>query len=291
MIKEILISEKCALCPGSERAISKTIESLNSKKNVVLLKEILHNQNVIKNLQNKGVKIKENLSEINKNDFVIVRGHGEPLSTFEYFKKNKIDYIDCTCPNVKLINLLVKEKTEDNYKIILIGKYGYNGGKMHPEVEATAGWCSTQPIFIENEEEIKNIDLSFEKYYLVCQTTFDKEKVEKFIYKIKELMTQENKIFDYKNTTCNAQRVINDCSQKLAKNVDAMIVIGGKNSSNSKELLNNVSRFTKSFFIQEPEEVLEIKELKNYSKIGITAGASTLKEDVIKTKELLESIK
>jgi 4-hydroxy-3-methylbut-2-enyl diphosphate reductase len=73
--------------------------------------------------------------------------------------------------------------------------------------------------------------------------------------------------------------------------VDAMIVIGGKNSSNSKELLNNVSRFTKSFFIQEPEEVLEIKELKNYSKIGITAGASTLKEDVIKTKELLESIK
>ena len=89
MIKEILISEKCALCPGSERAISKTIESLNSKKNVVLLKEILHNQNVIKTLQNKGVKIKENLSEISKNDFVIVRGHGEPLSTFEYFKKKQ----------------------------------------------------------------------------------------------------------------------------------------------------------------------------------------------------------
>ena len=103
---------------------------------------------------------------------------------------------------------------------------------------------------------------------------------------------KNNKEFDYKNTTCSAQKNINLASEELAKNADIMIVIGGKNSSNTKELFLNVSNYTKAYKIENPDEVLDLptEELKLAKTIGITAGASTMQEDIIKTKEILNKI-
>ena len=103
-------------------------------------------------------------------------------------------------------------------------------------------------------------------------------------------MKNNNKIFDYKNTIYNAQKLINDYSTELAKKVDVMIIMGGKNSSNTKELFNNVSKIKKSFFIEKPEDVINLikkQEIKNGHKIGLSAGASTLKEDILKLKEII----
>ena len=289
---DVYVSPICGLCYGSTTAVNKTKEVLKTNKNVVLYKEILHNKNVLNELEKSGAKQKETLSELEKNDYVIIRGHGEPLSTFKYLEENNISYLDCTCPNVKNINLLVKEKSELGYKIILIGKYGFNNKAMHPEVFATIGWCKDRPILIEDESEINSIDLSYEKYYLVVQTTFSRDKSEKYINLIEHLMKKNNKHFEYRNTICNAQKNINKAAENLAKDMDVMIVIGGKHSSNSKELYNNISTIKETYFIENPEEVLDLIKIfieKKHQKIGITAGASTMKEDVLKIKELLET--
>lgn len=287
----IKISDVCGLCYGSNRAIAQTFDKIKTEKNVVLFKEILHNKTVKKHLEENGAKTKENLEDITKDDFVIIRAHGEPKSTYKYFEENNINYVDCTCPNVLAINKLVEKKQTEGFKIILIGKHGFDGKPMHPEVKGTAGWCS-EPIIIEDESEIENIDLSFSKYFLAVQTTFSKDKANLFIEKIKNKLEKNDKVFEFKNTTCNAQKNINDASVILAKEVDIMFVIGGKNSSNTKELFLNVSNYTKAYKIEDPDEIFEmdIDELKSAKKIGITAGASTMQEDILKTKDNLNKI-
>jgi len=285
MSVEVYISDVCGLCYGAKNAINKTREAIKDKNNVVLYKEILHNKNAVEALESSGAITKNNLYEINKNDYVIIRAHGEPSSTFQYFKNNNISYLDCTCPNVKAIHNLVKEKNELGFQIIIVGK------KDHPEVTATSGWCKS-PILVENEEDIKDISLIYKKYFLVIQTTFSMDKALIIIEKISSLMEKENKYFEYRNTICNAQKNINLAASKLAKNVDAMIVIGGKNSSNSKELFNNISTITKTYFIENANQINHLIEnnfVLSNQKIGITAGASTMLEDIIKVKRILES--
>lgn len=281
---EILISKTCGLCYGSNNAITKTRESLNIHNNVVLYKEILHNQNVINELERNNAKTINELNEIKENDFVIIRAHGEPYSTFKYYKERNINFLDCTCPNVTNIHNLVNKYDNLNYKIIIIGK------KNHPEVIGTKGWCNN-PFIIESEEDINSINPNFDKYFLVIQTTFNKDKAVILLDKIKKSLS--NKVFEYKNTICNAQKLINDDSIKLANEVDLMIVIGGKHSSNSIELYNNVSKVKKTIFIEninELDDYINRNFFNNINKIGITAGASTLKEDIIKTKIKLESL-
>ena len=288
---DIEIAKVCGLCYGSNRAITETFKTIKEQNNVVLFKEILHNKTVKKHLEENGATTKDNLCDMTKDDFVIIRAHGEPKSTYDFLKSNGIKYLDCTCPNVMAINLLVEKKQTEGFKIILIGKYGFGGKPMHPEVMGTAGWCDS-PIFVEDESEIENIDLSFDKYFLAVQTTFSKDKATLFIEKIKNKIEKANKVFEFKNTICNAQRNINEASVILSKDVDVMFVIGGKNSSNTKELFLNVSNYTKAYKIEDPDEVFEmdINELKSAKKIGITAGASTMQEDILKLKDNLNKI-
>ncbi len=287
----IEISPVCGLCYGSNRAITETFNTIKKEKNVVLFKEILHNKTVKKHLEENGALTKENLEDITKDDFVIIRAHGEPKDTYKYFEDNNIKYLDCTCPNVLAINKLVEKKQSEGFKIILIGKHGFDAKPIHPEVRGTSGWCEN-PILIEDESEIENIDLGFDKYFLAVQTTFSKDKASLFIEKIKNKLEKENKVFEFKNTICNAQKNINDASVVLAKKCDIMFVIGGKNSSNTKELFLNISNYTKTYKIEDPNEVFDInKEELSFAKtIGITAGASTMQEDILKVKDNLNKI-
>lgn len=285
METKIYISETCGLCYGSNNAISKTKEALKSNKNVILYKEILHNSNVIRELESKGAKIVNSLENVRNSNYVVIRAHGEKEETFSYLKSKNISYLDCTCPNVKAIHLLVKKKQEEGYKIIIIGK------KTHPEVMATSGWCKN-PIIIEEENDFNEFTFQYPKYYLVCQTTFSKNKAELFINKIINIMRNMKKEFDYKNTICNAQKNISEASVKLACDMDVMIVIGGKHSSNSIELFNRINNIKITYFIHEPTDVLELVEqrkIRKGQKIGITAGASTMKEDIALVKKLLEN--
>lgn len=140
------LSKVCCLCFGAKHALENAIKTKDEHNNVVLFKQILHNKETIKYLEDLGIVTKQNLFDLTSDDYVIIRAHGEPKSTYTYLNAHNIKYLDCTCPNVLSINKLVESKQKDGYKIIIIGKYGYKTGKIHPEVYATSGWC-VSPIF------------------------------------------------------------------------------------------------------------------------------------------------
>ena len=283
------ISKTCCLCYGAKRALDGAVEKAKEGEKVVLFKELLHNKRAVSILKNLGVQQKDNLDDLKRGDVVVIRAHGEPRETFDYLRLHEIDFLDCTCPNVKAINLLVERKNAEGYKIIIIGKYGHKTHKMHPEVYATSHYCKN-PILIEDEEEIDDIDLSFPKYFLVVQTTFSSEKAQKYIKKIKEKIEGAGKIFEYRDTTCNAQHRINDDSKELAKKVDKMIVVGGKNSSNSIELFNNLSKIKKCYFVEGLDDVKKLAEESVFSPndfVGLTGGASTAMEELVEIKNYL----
>ena len=285
------LSKVCCLCFGAKHALENAIKAKDEHNNVVLFKQILHNKETIKYLEDLGIVTKQNLFDLTSDDYVIIRAHGEPKSTYTYLNAHNIKYLDCTCPNVLSINKLVESKQKDGYKIIIIGKYGYKTGKIHPEVYATSGWC-VSPILIEDENEIRNIDLSFNKYFLVVQTTFSKPKALKIIEKIKDIMQKNNKLFDYKETMCNAQAIIHQYSIELAKKVDKMIIVGGKNSSNTIELYNSVSNFAPTYFAENLDDIkhlISTKKLLNGDYIGLSGGASTQIEQLETIKSYILS--
>ncbi len=290
---KVIVADICGLCYGSNRAVEGAKQATKNNSNVVLFKEILHNKNVMKILKENGATVKENLADIEPNDYVVVRAHGEKKDVFKYFDENGINYLDCTCPNVKRVTDEIDKKNSEGYKIIILGKHGFDGKPMHPEVEAAIGWCD-DPILIEDESEISGIDLSYDKYFLVVQTTFSMKKAEDFICKISKLMKEAGKEFDYSNTICSAQKIINKSAEKLAREVTVMIVLGGKNSSNTKELYNNMSNRVKSYLVENLDEAKELVDnglITSSDIIGITAGASTPKEDILQLKNFFENLK
>lgn len=253
----IYLPKHYGTCFGSNRAI----EIAYATKNACIYKEILHNEELIKDLENKGVKCEE---EIKKEKVNIIRAHGETLETFEYLDNNNIEYIDATCPNVKKVQRLINEHFVWGYNIVIIGK------KNHPEVIAENGWCHHKAYLVENLEDIDNI--KDDNLLVVIQTTFNEEKAMKMVNVIKNRFSKVK----FVNTICKAQTLNQTSARELAKDMDYMIVIGGSKSSNTKELYNICKEECESFLVSSKEDLLNvIKRIDLNKKIGITAGAST----------------
>ncbi len=268
-------------CRGANNAINMAIKikKENKNKSIFIYKEILHNNYVINELEKIGIKIIDNLENLTKNDIVIIRAHGETKETFDYLDKHNIKYYDATCVNVKKIHDIVLDK-KDNYKIIIVGK------KNHPEVIATNSWCDNDAIIIESIDDYNKLN-SETLYYLVSQTTISEDDVNNLI----KFMDKNNINYKSENTICNYQKLIQLSSIELARHMDTMIVIGGKNSSNTKELFNECSKVSKSYFFSNIEEFydfIKTKKFKPSDKIGFTGGASTMKEQILEYSNLLE---
>ena len=290
-MENIKISTVCGLCGGCLRAINTTKEELNKGNSVTIFKEIVHNKNVNNSLAMLGAKTEDDITKLSPDNIAIIRAHGEPPQTFEYLRDKGIEYRDCTCPNVSAIHNKVQEYSNLGYKIILLGKHKT---KMHPEVLGTVGWCNTDCVLVEDEEDISKLQSYHnDKFYLVCQTTFNMQKADLYIDKINEILTQNNCEIVVNKSICSAQKLINQHSVELAKQSDIMIVVGGKNSSNSIELYKNMSSICPSIFIENIfDYTLALKEaglnISKSTKIGLTAGASTLKEELVELKDLIE---
>lgn len=297
---DIKVSEVCGICAGCMVAINKTQELLQSKENVTLFKPIVHNKNVNEMLFKAGANSCETLNELldfnnqkHGNAIVILRAHGEPPSTYNFLKQHSINFVDCTCNNVKKIHEEVAKFSNENYTIILLGKYGKYDGKMHPEILGTIGWCNDKIILVEDVEDINKIRSdNSQKYYLVCQTTFNLNKADLFIEKIQEICKSSGKEIVINKSICMAQKMINIKSFELAKTRDVMIVVGSKTSSNSTELANALSNVCKTIFIEDiytwkSEFEKQNIQLSSKLKIGLTAGASTLKSELETLKNLI----
>lgn len=269
-------------CTGANKAIEVAykLKKENTNKNIYIYKEILHNPYIIKELEKDDIKCIDDLSLLTKNDILIIRAHGEPKETYDYLEKNNIEYYDATCTNVLKVHNIAIDKQKNGYKIIIVGK------KTHPEVIGTNGWINNEGIIIEKKDDYKELNKN-DKYFIVCQTTVS----HKILQELLNYMNENNISYEIENTICNAQKLIQTSSIALAEQMDIMFVIGGKESSNTKELFNLCNEVTKTYYFSDIKEFFNFIKKEKYTlntKIGFTGGASTPKDQIKEYANLLE---
>ena len=270
---EVITAKNAGFCFGVKKAVD-MVESQakeNTGKNIYTYGPIIHNEEVVKSLEEKGVHAVRSKEELNKiacdtNNVMIIRSHGISKAEQDELIKKDFEIIDATCPFVKRIHNTVREESEKGKHIIIIGN------KNHPEVEGIMGWSTTPPTVIESLEEVD--DIKFEKdtsYCVVAQTTFNHNKFKEIVEKIQTLGYDVNVV----TTICNATYERQSESRKIAAKVDTMIVIGDTHSSNSKKLYEICKEECEdTHFIQTLDD-LNLDLTKSVRLVGITAGAST----------------
>lgn len=276
-MKNIKTAEKSGFCFGVKRAILLAEKTAGSKKKVYTLGPIIHNPQEVKRLEKQGIKALKDPKRV-KEGTIILRTHGIPLQLHNKIAENKkIKIIDATCPFVKRAQDIVKELSGKEGTIILVGE------KVHPEVVALLSYCNGKCIVIENLKEAKRLKIQG-NLSIVSQTTQTPQNFDSIVKYLKK----RYKVQVY-NTICKATFDRQQSAEKLAKKVDLMIVVGGKNSGNTTRLYQICKDKTKTYHIETVEDIKE-SWFKNKKKIGITAGASTPDWIVEKVKERIKDI-
>ncbi len=258
---KIKIAEYSGFCYGVKRAVEIALESYEIE--TYTYGPIIHNGEFQKKLERNGVFIETDLEKIeNKN--LIIRSHGVKKSVYEEAKANNINTIDATCPYVKKIHKIVEEEYNKNRKIIIIGD------ENHPEVIGINGWCKDSANIIKKVNFILSNLKKSDRISVVCQTTFNLELYDTIKTR---LMNKFDDIIFF-DTICLATVNRQSSAEKLSKEVDLMIVVGGKNSSNTNKLFEICKKNTKTLFLQ-TEKDFYLSDLTNVNSIGIVGGAST----------------
>ena len=283
---DIIVGKTAGFCYGVKNAVDKTKEAVQKQKQTYCLGELVHNKQVTHNLEKQGLIIVNNVEEAKNN--VIIRSHGVPKEIYEKAKELKLEVIDLTCPNVLKIHNIVKEYSAKKYYIFIIGQ------KDHAETIGTVSYCKDNSTILEKEEDIekaiKNFEKSnLEKLLIVSQTTFSVEKFNKIVKSV-EKSIHKNVVFEVKNTICNATSIRQKETREIARQVDLMIIIGGKHSSNTNKLYEIAKKECKNCILIETSEELNNNNLKNIRKIGVMAGASTPIESIKNTVEKLKEM-
>ena len=277
---EIIIGKNAGFCYGVQRAVDKAIEE-TKKGTVYCLGEIVHNQNVIDNLKNAGVCFINKLEESKGN--TIIRAHGVPKEVYDEAENKNINLIDLTCPSVLKIQNLAEEYSEKGYFIIIAGKYN------HPEVIGIKSRAGKNYKIIDNKSEIPEIlneINSKKKVLLISQTTHSSYKFDEIAQELKAKISKDVQL-EIKKTICPSTETRQKETETIAKKVDMMIIIGDKRSSNTNKLYDIACKFCNDVVFISNETELNIDKIKKIKSVGIMAGASTPKEDIIKIKELL----
>ena len=281
---EIIIGKTSGFCAGVLNAVKKSEKELKKEKGkIYCLGELVHNKQVVQKLESKGLQTIENIEEADKK--TIIRAHGVAKEIYEKAKQKGIELIDLTCPKVLQIHKIAEEYAEKGYFIFLIGV------ENHPESIGTISFCGENSYLIRDKEDISDavskLQTSVAKRVLIMvQTTYSKNK---FVDIAEELyMILDNKYeFEIHNTICAATRLRQEETEKISKEVDAMIIVGGKNSSNTKKLYDIAKTNCENTISVETVEEININNMKKYKKIGIMAGASTPNESVENIKYIL----
>lgn len=271
---EIILAKTAGFCFGVQRAVDTAYEHADDKGRVYTYGQIIHNEEVVGDLSRHGVKVIEDdeLSDI-RDSKVIIRSHGAEKKVYDILESNGNIVIDATCPFVKKIHNIVRDKSEDGHTIVIVGD------ENHPEVRGIMGWCVSRPVVIGSEEEAeiftqKCLDGSYsrkENISIVSQTTFNYRKFNNIVDIIR------NKLYNvtaYK-TICNATSVRQREAKEIASKVDAMIVIGGRNSSNTQKLFEISKKECENTYYIQTLVDLDLTTFESVSRVGITAGAST----------------
>ncbi|WP_294824235.1 bifunctional 4-hydroxy-3-methylbut-2-enyl diphosphate reductase/30S ribosomal protein S1 [uncultured Eubacterium sp.] len=280
MSKQIILAKTAGFCFGVDRAVNLVYDLVNEGKKVCTLGPIIHNAQLVADLESKGVKIIDDISEAPQGYTVVVRTHGVEKNVLDELENKNIDFVNATCPFVTKIHNIVKKQDENT--VVLIA-----GDKNHPEVLGIKSYCKGPSFVFKDEKELEKIiqdnDIG-QKNSVICvaQTTFSLNEQKKCKKIFKKLCTN-CKIFD---TICNATSDRQNEAEELSKKSDAMIVVGGRHSSNTCKLRDTGEANCPTFLIETADELSSL-DLSTYNVIGVTAGAST--PSVI-IKEVLKSM-
>lgn len=280
---EIIVGKTSGFCGGVLNAISKTEQELEKEqgKTIYCLGELVHNKQVVERLEKKGLKVINDIEEANGK--TIIRAHGVPQEVYEKANHKGIELIDLTCPKVLKIHDTAKEYAEKGYFIVLVGV------EDHPETIGTISFCGENSYLIRNKEDIhgaidKIIKSDIKKILVIVQTTYSLQKFEEIVEVLQKKLNSEYELL-VKNTICSATRLRQEETEKLSKQVDAMIIVGGKNSSNTKKLYDIAIANCPNTILVETVADLDVENIKKYTTIGIMAGASTPNESVEEIKK------
>ena len=268
---QVELAKSAGFCFGVQRAVDTVYKQIeeNSAEKIYTYGPIIHNEEVIKDMEKKGVEVilsEEELKQI-KSGIVIIRSHGVPKRICDLLDESGVRYVDATCPFVKKIHRIVEEKSRDGYHIVIIGN------REHPEVMGIEGWAQGPATIIQTEEEARAFELvpESEKVCVVAQTTFNYNKFKDLV----EIISEKRYDIIVLNTICNATKERQEEAYDIAKRVDAMIVIGDKRSSNTQKLFEICSNACADTYYIQTLGDLNMNQLRSVETVGITAGAST----------------
>ena len=264
----IKTAESAGFCFGVERAVNMVYAKIDVHETVYTYGPIIHNEEVVRDLESKGVKVLDGIDAFSKNTpgTVVIRSHGVGKMEQNAMEQQGYQVVDATCPYVKKIHRIVSRESKNGRIILIIGN------ENHPEVQGIRGWCENDVYFVKNEEDAENLCLpDGVKLCIVSQTTFNYKKFEELV----EIISKKRYDILALNTICNATEVRQKESKELARNSDAMVVIGGEHSSNTQKLYEICKNECKNTYYIQTAEDLNLAELKSFEKVGITAGAST----------------
>ena len=285
---QITLAKTAGFCFGVNRAVTMLYDLVNDGVKVSTLGPIIHNPQVISDLERRGVKILESAENASPDAKIVIRTHGVEKDVLSFCEEKHFDYIDATCPFVKKIHKIVNENSKPDLPVLIAGD------KNHPEVVGIKSYCKGKCYVFNSAAELDSIfnNVDFDEknpFIVVSQTTFSTKEWEKCVKKIKILYTNAF-IFD---TICNATEERQAEALLLSQKNDIMIIIGGRTSSNTAKLKAVCEPNCPTYLIETAKELLDI-DFCGVNSIGVTAGASTpdgIIKEVLKTmSEILENV-
>lgn len=282
-MSNIRVAESAGFCFGVKRAIEMAYEAIGVEPKLYSYGQLIHNKTVTDDLASKGLEIVESLDGLTEGT-LLIRSHGVGKALYDEAEAKGLKILDGTCPFVKKIHNIVHDKLAEDLGIIIVGD------GTHPEVIGINGWCENAAVILEDEEAAKTKEIpEKEKYAVVVQTTFRQAKLDKIL----EILQDRGVNMEVHNTICSATEKRQTEAEELSKTVDKMIVIGGKNSSNTQKLVEICAKNCGNTVHIETICDLVLNNFGKDDKIGITAGASTppaiIKEVVVTMSEALEN--
>ena len=278
----VRVAKSAGFCFGVSRAVELVEQAAKAGKKVVTLGPIIHNHHVVDKFRALGVEVIDTPEQACPGQTVIIRSHGVSRAVYEELQRRGVEIIDATCPFVKRIHGIVSRAEEEGQLPVIIGT------PTHPEVEGIRGWGNRDTKVVENEAEAEDFNLSEgQKLCIVSQTTFNYNKFKELV----EILCKkryDNSVLnmgDILNTICNATEERQKEAQNIAGEVDTMLVIGGRHSSNTQKLFEICKEECgNTYYIQTPVD-LDSEMFHHSSYVGITAGASTPKKIIEEVQE------
>ena len=269
---KVTLAKSAGFCFGVKRAVDMVYEQIEDAKErpIYTYGPIIHNEEVVRDLEEKGVTVldtEEDLKALPEGKgTVIIRSHGVSRHIYDILKERGIRIADATCPFVKKIHRIVDEHAAAGDAVVIIGS------PFHPEVEGIRGWGNTYTTVIENEAEAQNYVVpEGKKLCVVSQTTFNYNKFQDLV----EIISEKGYDISVLNTICNATQERQVEAMRIASQVDVMLVIGGKHSSNTQKLYDICRKECKNTYYIQTLGDFNPECISSVRSVGITAGAST----------------